>query len=240
MMEMEVVESLAKLRLEVVEPVECLKTLAELVVLSRVSDMSRDVVEKAFSTWLSVQPVGVPLEVGSLDAELQFVRDHVGVLVAQKVSVTCEVREDGVSWWLTKESGRLPLRCGYESYRVCCFLGSEWVTRVKPVSYLVVKMSDVKCSSYVQDVQRYQVRFTLLSIERLDKWRQEMLWQVVRCVQEGVDCDGSCVERDVVCGGTLSLVLDMMWLGGGRSELWEFVWEFVLEFEGRFPSDYNP
>jgi hypothetical protein len=81
--------------------------------------------EALFVRWLKMQPRGQPLDsfVGTLE-ELAFVRDHIHrkqtvctvdhhvnsktVFVDHCVSVTCNIRESDVRWWLTRESGQLP------------------------------------------------------------------------------------------------------------------------------------
>lgn len=76
-------------------------------------------------------------------------------MVENGCSVTCEVRAGETRWWLTRESGRLPLKCKAEGCARCSWGPGTTVVRASYVVIRVVQSSVVR------------VCFALLSAERV-------------------------------------------------------------------------
>ncbi|KAF2175165.1 hypothetical protein K469DRAFT_684429 [Zopfia rhizophila CBS 207.26] len=134
---------------------------------------------KGFAAWLRVQP---------LTAGKHVLVNGVVVFVDEKFSVTCEIGIEGVRWWLTRESGQLPPRCGDQDYWSCCGRESDDEV-VEPVAYLVVKMFCLGCLGSSLD---YLVCFALLSRGTFNDWVKQLLEGVVTCVESRVHYGRAC------------------------------------------------
>jgi hypothetical protein len=106
---------------------ERVEGLSDLLVLGACSRRLWDIVLRSIPGWLRLMPEAVSTEMVSKE-QIMLLRNYMdgkgvpflhgvfaeglAVLDAEHVSVTCLVEPQGVFWWLTKESGRMPACTG--------------------------------------------------------------------------------------------------------------------------------
>lgn len=129
------------------------------------------------------------------------------VLERERVSVTCEVSPGGrVRWWLTKESGQLPAKCGDRTCWTCGTFAEG--TELEVRAYVAVK---VEARVAVFRGRNDTVFFAPLQASVLDEVQRQLLPCLLEAgarEDEG-DCERSTVlhwelqsalERGVFCG----------------------------------------
>lgn len=107
------------------------------------------------------------------------------VLVSQHVSVTCSVEESEVFWYLTKESGRVPVSCSHSSGVLA-----------KPMelrrSVLVVQLS---ACWWATEIQWSEVAVARLTREALFVVERRFLPLLVRVWKDVVDVESDSMRR---------------------------------------------
>jgi hypothetical protein len=132
------------------------------------------------------------------------------VLVERAVTVTCRVHDGDVEWWLTVESGRVPM-CVSPTLCGCGGHESAVLSRAQRRGYVLLKVS---ASFWLRKLQWSEVIVGKLSAETLRVVRQRLavLAAHVRSspVLEAGDSGEQCLKRHVALAGSLS-----SWLDGG-------------------------
>lgn len=110
------------------------------------------------------------------------------------VTVTCSVSaEDGVYWYFTLESGRLPLVCGGEDCSVCK-MEQNCTGGVPRRAYLVLRVDKHWCTGFdwsVVGTHEYSLVVERLCVEAFDEVRGGMMRAAVRLSRcNGLACEG--------------------------------------------------
>ncbi|KAF2685098.1 hypothetical protein K458DRAFT_403338 [Lentithecium fluviatile CBS 122367] len=181
------------------------------------------VLDPRLPEWLEWQALGQRLDVETVEG-MEYVGDHVEVLVENRVSVTFELLAWEMSCWLTRETSRLPWRCAERGCGACSMEGEL----VEAWLYVVVKLV------------RWEGGFLYGGVERVyfgGLGEGMLLKECIECVRVGVDrvvgrySDGVRDERE-----TWDEVYDLVNGRGGTGG----AWVCQGSFRGVFPcgKDY--